>query len=231
MRAERRHPRRTTSASPSMRLVRCPRSSRCTVDQALDGAHQHPQARRASKLQTLQRPGPGLPHAGRGHPGAFGRRGPAAEAGQRDGPRPGRHPVRVRRAHHRAAPPGRGRRCSRCSQTPGRARGHRGGHRTRPGRDRATPTTSSTWGPAAARQGGRIVCAGTPEQVAACPASVTGRYLARELGESKEQLWISRSNAPTNPTTLRTATASSWIGCGRGDARRRRSITTSGRSS
>jgi excinuclease ABC subunit A len=26
-------------------------------------------------------------------------------------------------------------------------------------------------------QGGRIVCAGTPEDVAACPESITGRYL------------------------------------------------------
>ena len=32
--------------------------------------------------------------------------------------------------------------------------------------------------------GGRIVCAGTPEDVAGCGASVTGRYLAEELGAS-----------------------------------------------
>ena len=31
---------------------------------------------------------------------------------------------------------------------------------------------------------GRIVCAGTPEDVAGCGASVTGRYLAEELGAS-----------------------------------------------
>ena len=36
-------------------------------------------------------------------------------------------------------------------------------------------------GPGGGAQGGRIVCAGTPEDVAACPESVTGRYLAREL--------------------------------------------------
>ena len=36
-------------------------------------------------------------------------------------------------------------------------------------------------GPGGGEQGGRIVCAGTPEDVAACEASVTGRYLAREL--------------------------------------------------
>ena len=37
-------------------------------------------------------------------------------------------------------------------------------------------------GPGGGASGGRIVCTGTPEQVAADPASVTGRYLARELG-------------------------------------------------
>ena len=37
-------------------------------------------------------------------------------------------------------------------------------------------------GPGGGVSGGRIVCEGTPEQVAANPESVTGRYLARELG-------------------------------------------------
>ena len=37
-------------------------------------------------------------------------------------------------------------------------------------------------GPGGGVGGGRIVCTGMPEQVAADPASVTGRYLARELG-------------------------------------------------
>ncbi|MEY8461031.1 excinuclease ABC subunit UvrA [Eggerthellaceae bacterium 24-137] len=36
-------------------------------------------------------------------------------------------------------------------------------------------------GPGGGEQGGRIVVAGTPAQVAACPESITGRYLAREL--------------------------------------------------
>lgn len=36
-------------------------------------------------------------------------------------------------------------------------------------------------GPGGGVNGGRMVCAGTPEEVAANPASVTGRYLAREL--------------------------------------------------
>lgn len=37
-------------------------------------------------------------------------------------------------------------------------------------------------GPGGGEAGGRIVCAGLPEEVAACPESVTGRYLAEELG-------------------------------------------------
>jgi excinuclease ABC subunit A len=36
-------------------------------------------------------------------------------------------------------------------------------------------------GPGAADEGGRVVAVGTPEQVAACAESVTGRFLAREL--------------------------------------------------
>lgn len=36
-------------------------------------------------------------------------------------------------------------------------------------------------GPGGGEQGGRIVATGTPVQVAACPMSITGRYLAREL--------------------------------------------------
>lgn len=36
-------------------------------------------------------------------------------------------------------------------------------------------------GPGGGEAGGRIVCAGLPEDVAACPESVTGRYLAEEL--------------------------------------------------
>jgi excinuclease ABC subunit A len=32
-------------------------------------------------------------------------------------------------------------------------------------------------GPGAADDGGRIVAHGTPEQIAACPESITGRYL------------------------------------------------------
>jgi excinuclease ABC subunit A len=32
-------------------------------------------------------------------------------------------------------------------------------------------------GPGGGEAGGRVVCAGTPEQVAACPQSITGSYL------------------------------------------------------
>ena len=37
-------------------------------------------------------------------------------------------------------------------------------------------------GPGGGDAGGRVVACGTPEQVAACPTSVTGRYIAEELG-------------------------------------------------
>ena len=37
-------------------------------------------------------------------------------------------------------------------------------------------------GPGGGDAGGRVVACGTPEQVAACPESVTGRYIAEELG-------------------------------------------------
>lgn len=37
-------------------------------------------------------------------------------------------------------------------------------------------------GPGGGERGGRVVVAGTPAEVAACPESVTGRFLARELG-------------------------------------------------
>jgi len=36
-------------------------------------------------------------------------------------------------------------------------------------------------GPGGGEEGGRIVCAGTPEDIAACPESITGHYLSEEL--------------------------------------------------
>ena len=41
-------------------------------------------------------------------------------------------------------------------------------------------------GPDAAEEGGRIVVQGTPETVAACDTSVTGRYLRTALAENGE---------------------------------------------
>jgi len=37
-------------------------------------------------------------------------------------------------------------------------------------------------GPGGGEEGGQLVAAGTPEAIAACPASVTGRYLRDRLG-------------------------------------------------
>ena len=37
-------------------------------------------------------------------------------------------------------------------------------------------------GPEGGAGGGQIVCTGTPEEVAACPESYTGKYLRRMLG-------------------------------------------------
>ncbi|MBN1270585.1 MAG: excinuclease ABC subunit A, partial [Kiritimatiellae bacterium] len=42
-------------------------------------------------------------------------------------------------------------------------------------------------GPGAADEGGRIVVEGTPEKVARCPESVTGRFLAEVLGQDGEE--------------------------------------------
>lgn len=38
-------------------------------------------------------------------------------------------------------------------------------------------------GPGAADEGGQVVATGTPEEIAACPQSITGRYLAKVLAE------------------------------------------------
>jgi excinuclease ABC subunit A len=40
-------------------------------------------------------------------------------------------------------------------------------------------------GPGAGDEGGRVVAAGTPEQVARSTASVTARYLARFMGDAR----------------------------------------------
>jgi excinuclease ABC subunit A len=43
-------------------------------------------------------------------------------------------------------------------------------------------------GPGAAGEGGRVVVAGAPEEVAACGESVTGRFLAREFARDRALL-------------------------------------------
>jgi len=43
-------------------------------------------------------------------------------------------------------------------------------------------------GPGAADDGGRIVAAGTPEEIAACADSVTGQFLSREFARDAEFL-------------------------------------------
>jgi excinuclease ABC subunit A len=43
-------------------------------------------------------------------------------------------------------------------------------------------------GPEGGEEGGRIVAQGTPEAVAACPESHTGRYLASLLGRSEAKV-------------------------------------------
>ena len=42
-------------------------------------------------------------------------------------------------------------------------------------------------GPEGGKNGGRIVCEGTPEQIAACPDSYTGRHLARIIETNHEK--------------------------------------------
>jgi excinuclease ABC subunit A len=43
-------------------------------------------------------------------------------------------------------------------------------------------------GPGAAGEGGRIVATGTPEEIAVCANSATGRFLAREFARDEELL-------------------------------------------
>ena len=40
-------------------------------------------------------------------------------------------------------------------------------------------------GPEGGDKGGTLVCCGTPEEVAACPGSYTGKYLKKYLGLEK----------------------------------------------
>ena len=38
-------------------------------------------------------------------------------------------------------------------------------------------------GPEGGDAGGNVVCTGTPEQIAQCPESYTGKFLAKKLGQ------------------------------------------------
>jgi hypothetical protein len=63
---------------------------------------------------------------------------------------------------------------------------HRGGHRASTLRSSRRPTGSSTWGPRRP-QGGRVIAAGTPEDIAANPTALTHRrYLAERLAPTAE---------------------------------------------
>ena len=58
------------------------------------------------------------------------------------------------------------------------------------------PTASSTWVPRA-DGGGTVVCHGTPEQVAKCKESYTGKFLGPVLGRTRElQERLDASGAP-----------------------------------
>ena len=86
------------------------------------------------------------------------------------------HDVHSRRADHRPAqrrhPPAAGR-----AQPPGRRRQLGARDRAQSRRRSRRPTGSSTWVRKGGAAGGRIVVAGTPEDVAACEESHTGQFL------------------------------------------------------
>jgi excinuclease ABC subunit A len=45
-------------------------------------------------------------------------------------------------------------------------------------------------GPETGRNGGELIAAGTPEEIAACKSSHTGRFLGEAMGQSREQIRI-----------------------------------------
>ena len=153
-----------------------------TVEQALRALRGHPAGRATARGAPQGRPR--LPHARPAGDDALGRRGAAREArararAQGHGP----DALRARRADDGPA-----------------LRGHRGAPR---GADRALRDQGNTvvviehnldvvacadWvidlGPEGGEGGGEIVAAGTPEQVAECERSHTGRYLRDVLARS-----------------------------------------------
>jgi excinuclease ABC subunit A len=51
-------------------------------------------------------------------------------------------------------------------------------------------------GPGGGDEGGRLVIEGTPEQVAACEASWTGRFLADEMARAGAPVFAREAQAP-----------------------------------
>ena len=150
-----------------------------TVDEAVEFFSALPRLRK--KLETLQDVGLGYVETGSALHGALRRRGPAGEAGH------GAQQDRHRQDHlypGRAPPP-----ASTPTTCASSWRCSSGWWIT------ATPwwSSSTTWtsssarttsfdlGPEGGDGGGTVVCTGTPEEVAACPASFTGQYLKKML--------------------------------------------------
>ena len=50
-------------------------------------------------------------------------------------------------------------------------------------------------GPEGGDKGGEVVACGTPEEVAVCPASITGKYLAEKLESNADHvIWLEKNS-------------------------------------
>ena len=153
-----------------------------TVDAAWEFFADEPHVLRS--LDVLREVGPGLPAARPAGDRALRRRGPADQARDRAAAGPARrHALRPRRADDRPAPGGRG-----AGSWPSST-----GWSSRATRSSWSSTTcgsspASDWvidvGPGAGDEGGRIVAAGPPAEVARAPGSRTAPYLRPFLGRS-----------------------------------------------
>ena len=93
----------------------------------------------------------------------------------------GPHHLYSGRAHHGPAHPTM---CTSCMEVLQRlvdAGQHGAGHRAQSGCHQVRRLASSIWARRAAPGDGTLVCAGTPETVAACETSYTGQYLKKYL--------------------------------------------------